>query len=107
MSNCIAEPVEAVDTLKAWVLKDDDKIVGAAWTDEDEGEVFFHVRVTDGKALGKAKVLKEIIPFDSWILIPYKLIKAARYLQRYVGLVTYEPIYHKGELYLPLRRERD
>jgi hypothetical protein len=107
MTSFIVEEVEAADVLAAWVIKDKDAVIGAAWTDEDSDEVFFHVRFTDGKALGKAEVLKQLIPVDSWMLIPPTMPTAAKYLERYVGLTVHEPIYHAGEVYLPLKREAD
>lgn len=105
MTNYTVEAVEAKDTLEAWVIKCQEDIIGAAWTDEDSDEVFFHVRFTDGKALGKAAVLKQLIPLNSWMLIPPDMPTAAKYLERYVGLTVHEPIYHAGEVYIPLKRE--
>lgn len=105
MNSFSVETVEAEDTLEAWVIKDQEAIIGAAWTDEDNDEVFFHVRFTDGKALGKAAVLKQLVPLNSWMLIPPTMLTAVKYLKRYVGLIEHEPIYHAGEVYIPLKRE--
>ncbi len=97
-----AIPVDDSHSIQAWAIQCDGKIIGAAWTDEVDDLLFFHVRFIDGKVWGKAELMKSIIPKDAWITVPFSIAPIALYLKRKVGLTAYEPFLHNGEFVIPL-----
>lgn len=99
-----AIPVDDPRSISAWAIKHaDGSIIGAAWVDQVEDKQLFHVRFTNG-IFGKAKVLKSIIPSGAWITVPLDIAPAAAYLQRWVGLQMYEPVWTDGKIQIPLQK---
>jgi len=101
-----AIPVFDPRSIDAWAIQLEGKTVGAAWTDtNDEGELFFHITIIDGKIYGKAKLLNSLIPTSAWMTVPLSMRSAARYLVRYVDGMEYRGTVHKeGKAMLALQR---